>query len=122
MKQAGLCGGFTCNSFDDEMDIMIMVDKNLDDAIEDSLEFQMGGSVASPLSESKHLVETDDFDFDDFGDETLDTKFTSDDGFIGGTEFNAATVAAAEYIDAYTSITGGMMDDDDMIGIIINSR
>lgn len=122
MRQTGLCGGFACNSFDDEMDIMIMVDKTLDDAIEDSLEFQMGGSVASPLSEANHSVETDDFDFDDFGDETLDTKFMSDDGFIGGTEFNAATVAAGEYIDAYASITGGMMDDDDMISIIINSR
>ena len=31
MRQTGLCGGFTCNSFDDEMDIMIMVDKNLDE-------------------------------------------------------------------------------------------
>ncbi|MBR1988363.1 MAG: hypothetical protein IKA36_04920 [Clostridia bacterium] len=122
MKYEGLAGGVCSNSFDDEMDIMIMTDKTLSDAIEDSLEYQLGGSVASPLTEGKKITDTDDFDFDEFGDETLDIRFFSDDMQIGGTEYNAATIAAGEYVDAYADITGGMMDDDDIIGMVINSR
>lgn len=125
ISNTGLTGSkdyVTSNSFDDEMDIMIMVHKDLDDAIADTEEYQMSGSVASPFTESSIFDDINNIDLSDYDSEVLDVKFAPEDGIIGGTEYNAAVDGAENYIRAYEKLTGGMMDDDDIISMVIATK
>lgn len=120
-ESAGIANGAVYTSFDDEMDILITVDRDIEDAVKNAK--SLFGSRFDSLAVYKESAFDSEEIFVDYEDEdVLDTSTMEDDPDIGGSEFNSATLAAEEYINAYEELSGMELSEDDAIEMIINSR
>lgn len=108
----------TFDSFEDEIDIVITTDKNIDDAISQTLERQLDGEVDSPISEALREAE-EKLNFNNNGDKSLNIVIdpSMDCGNVApGANF--LDMDADDVRDAEEDMFYDPLDDDDIIDIV----
>lgn len=108
----------TYDSFEDDIDIVITTDKNIDDAISQTLERQLDGIVSSPISEALREAE-EKISFRDNGDKSLDIKLDLNmDCSNVAQSANFLDMDADELRDNEQDMFDDPLSDDEIIDIV----